>query len=236
MPSTPDIPTENLDFARVDHDRAARCGFPEVVYAAGKSTDQTVTILRALRQRHPVALATRVPDAMFPALHEAFGEQGRAWPDAHLYMAGALPDPVDRERGVLVVSAGTSDRPVAREALWTARVMGVWAESLDDVGVAGLHRLLEQTGRLRRARVIVAVAGMEGALASVVTGLVSSPVIACPTSVGYGASFQGLAALMAMLNSCATGLAVVNIDNGFGAGALAARIILAGREPADTTD
>ena len=219
---------EDLGFARVDHDRAERCGFAEVVFAQGKTAEQTVSIVRAIRARQPVALATRVPAQTMRALREAFPEPlGTALETPRLFVAGAIPPPFDPEKIVLVAAAGTSDLPVAEEALWTIRAMGVRADLICDVGVAGLHRLLAEVPNLRRAKALVAVAGMEGALASVLTGLVSAPVIAVPTSVGYGASMGGIAALLAMLNSCATGMAVVNIDNGFGAGALAARIVRA---------
>ncbi len=203
------------NFARLDHHRALRTGFPEVIFAQGKTPAQVVTIFRRLMERNDRVLATRVSAEMYAQI-------GPQLPEATYH---ALPRILMLDRslepkfpGVLVATGGTADMPVAEEAALTAEVMGNQVERLYDVGVAGLHRLLSQNDKLQQARVIVAVAGMEGALASVITGLVAVPVISVPTSVGYGASFNGLAALLAMLNSCANGMAVVNIDNGFGAG------------------
>ncbi len=215
---------ETLGHTRVDHDRARRCGFPEVILAESKTPDQVVEISAAILKRSPFVLVTRLSD-------EARKRLQGVWPagDYDLLARTALlgePAAEIDSAPVLVVCAGTSDLPVAREALVTARAMGCRTELLADVGVAGLHRLLAQEERLRTAGVIVVVAGMEGALPSVVGGLVRCPVIAVPTSVGYGASFGGLAALLGMLNSCASGVGVVNIDNGFGAGFLAGRIVL----------
>jgi len=217
------LPFEDLGFARVDHHRQLRQGFPEVVFAEGKSLEQIRGILQALTPRADHILVTRLDAekaaALLPELDHADYH-----PDSRVLTVsrGEIPD---RGRGVIVVlSAGTSDIPVAEEALLTARLLGHRAEPVYDVGVAGLHRLLAHQELLSQATVFVVVAGMEGALPSVVGGLVDRPVIAVPTSVGYGASFGGLAALLAMLNSCATGVAVVNIDNGFGAGFLAALI------------
>jgi NCAIR mutase (PurE)-related protein len=216
------LPVRDLGHTRLDIDREARCGVPEIVFASGKTAEQTVDIARALIEEHGRFLATRVPDATSEALRAAF-------PDA-AYHDRARCVVLDRrgrtaERGrVLVLGAGTSDEPVADEAAITARFVGARADLLRDVGVAGLHRLLAHQDDLRAADALVVVAGMEGALPSVVAGLVDVPVVAVPTSVGYGASFGGLAALLAMLNSCAAGVTVVNIDNGFGAGFAAARI------------
>ena len=219
------LPFEDLGEARVDHHRSLRCGHAEVVFGAGKTPAQVVDVSRALRRAGETVLVTRATDATARAMAAAF-------PDAALHeraravTVGRLP----KGRGlVAVVSAGTSDGPVAEEAALTARVMGALVETYEDVGVAGLHRLLAVRGRIARARCVVVVAGMEGALPSVVAGLIAAPVIAVPTSVGYGASFGGLAALLAMLNSCAAGVSVVNIDNGFGAGCQAALINRAGR-------
>lgn len=218
-----DDSVRDLGFARVDLDREARTGDPEVVYGAGKSPQQVVEILRVLHERHPgrAVLATRVsPEAAALAAAEL--------PDAvHDPVAGALTlGPLPEPRGsVVVVAAGTSDLPVAAEAALTIRVHGAGADVVTDVGVAGLHRLMAVRDRLEAADCLVVVAGMEGALPSVVGGLVGVPMIAVPTSVGYGASFGGLAALLAMLNSCAPGITVVNIDNGYGAGVAAARIV-----------
>jgi NCAIR mutase (PurE)-related protein len=217
------LPFENLGFARVDHHRQLRQGFPEVVFAAGKSVSQIRGILTALQSKNENILVTRLAPEQAEALLPEFPD-GRYHPDSQVLTIsrGEIPD---RGRGVIVVvSAGTSDIPVAEEALLTAQIMGHQVEALYDVGVAGLHRLLAHQELLSRATCFIVVAGMDGALPSVVGGLVDRPVIAVPTSVGYGASFGGLAALLTMLNSCATGVAVVNIDNGFGAGYLAALI------------
>jgi pyridinium-3,5-biscarboxylic acid mononucleotide synthase len=217
------LPFEDLGYARVDHHRQLRQGFPEVVFAEGKSLAQIRGILQALTPRADHILVTRLNADKAAVLLSEF-DHTHYHPDSRVLTLsrGEIPD---RGRGMIVVlSAGTSDIPVAEEALLTARIMGHRAEPVYDVGVAGLHRLLAHRELLDQATVFVVVAGMEGALPSVVGGLVDRPVIAVPTSVGYGASFGGLAALLAMLNSCATGVAVVNIDNGFGAGFLAALI------------
>jgi NCAIR mutase (PurE)-related protein len=212
---------EDLTFARVDHDRAIRQGFPEVVFGQGKTADQVARIARAIMERGHSLLVTRTDLT-------AFGEVAKVVPDAVFHEQARIIErrvagPVG-QGVVLVAAAGTSDIPVAEEAAVSAAVMGNPVDRLYDVGVAGLHRLLGERPRLDAARVVIVVAGMEGALASVVGGLVRVPVIAVPTSVGYGASFGGLAALLAMLNSCAAGVSVVNIDNGFGAAAMASRI------------
>ncbi|WP_309504782.1 MULTISPECIES: nickel pincer cofactor biosynthesis protein LarB [Nocardioides] len=212
----------DLGFARVDVDRAARTGDPEVVYGAGKTPDQVVAILRALHEKHPerAVLATRLST-------ESLDVVSRALPDAAIDLVaraatlGPLPTP---HGTVAVVAAGTSDAPVAAEAALTIAVHGAGVDRVDDVGVAGLHRLLGVRDRLAAADCLVVVAGMEGALPSVVGGLVGVPIVAVPTSVGYGASLGGVAALLAMLNSCAPGVTVVNIDNGYGAGVHAARV------------
>jgi len=217
------LPFEDLGFARVDHHRQLRQSFPEVVFAAGKSLEQVRGILTSLSTRSDHILVTRLAPDKAAALAVEFPE-ARYYPDSQVWTLsrGEIPD---RGRGlILVISAGTSDIPVSEEALVTARIMGHRAEALYDVGVAGLHRLLAHQDLLAQATCFIVVAGMEGALPSVVAGLVDRPVVAVPTSIGYGASFGGLAALLAMLNSCATGIAVVNIDNGFGAGYLAAMI------------
>jgi len=215
------LPFEDLGFARVDHHRQLRQSFPEVVFAAGKSVDQLHGILTALSARADHILVTRLAPDKAAALESEF--TGATYYPASQVMTLSRGEIPDRGRGlILVISAGTSDIPVAEEALVTARIMGHRTEALYDVGVAGLHRLLAHQGLLAEATCFIVAAGMEGALPSVVSGLVDRPVIAVPTSIGYGASFGGLAALLAMLNSCATGIAVVNIDNGFGAGYLAA--------------
>jgi len=215
-----DSRSEDLGFARVDIDRATRTGDPEVVYGAGKSPEQVVSILRTLHEHHPdrAVLATRLSDDAMQAAADAGAEVDRV---ARAATLGMLP----QGRGtVAVVSAGTSDAPVAAEAALTAQVHGAGVDVITDVGVAGLHRLLGVRDRLEEADCLVVVAGMEGALPSVVGGLVGVPLVAVPTSVGYGASLGGVAALLAMLNSCAPGVTVVNIDNGYGAGVFAARV------------
>jgi len=214
--------TADLGFARVDVDRARRTGDPEVVYGEGKTPAQVVDILTTLHGRHPeravlatrlspetqALVADRLPDALVDAVARA-----------------ATLGPLPATRGtVAVIAAGTSDAPVAAEAALAARVHGAGVRRIDDVGVAGLHRLLETRNRFADADCLIVVAGMEGALPSVVGGLTGVPLVAVPTSVGYGASFGGLAALLGMLNSCAPGVVVVNIDNGYGAGVFAARV------------
>ena len=191
---------EDIGFAHVDHDRASRCGFPEVVFAQGKTPKQVVAIVRSIRRRSPVALVTRTPPETARALRKAF-PRARHDSAARTVTVGKPLAPSPKAGLVLVVAAGTSDLPVAREALETLAAMGCRAELIYDVGVAGLHRLLAHTDRLRQAAVLIVVAGMEGALPSVVGGLVSVPVVAVPTSVGYGASFGGVAAMLGMLNS-----------------------------------
>jgi pyridinium-3,5-biscarboxylic acid mononucleotide synthase len=212
--------------ATVDHHRSLRLGFPEVIFGAGKTPDHLALIAARIAERGEGMLATRVDEAGADALRRAvprieYHPLGRV---AHLRADAAVPRPA---RGnVLVITAGTSDLPVAEEAAITAEAFGNPVERLNDVGVAGLHRILSAGDRLRQASVVIVVAGMEGALPSVVGGLVGIPVIAVPTSVGYGAAFGGLAALLGMLNSCASGVTVVNIDNGFGAAVAASRINL----------
>ncbi len=219
------LPVEMVgDFARLDNHRALRCGFPEVVFGQGKTPEQVVQIVRRLSEQNDRVMVTRVTPEMNAVVQPQIPEMVYH-PAARILALDKAPSRV-KKPGVFVLSAGTADIPVAEEAVLTADLMGNEVERLYDVGVAGIHRLLNQVERLQQARVVVVVAGMDGALPSVVGGLVSVPVIAVPTSVGYGASFQGLAALLTMLNSCATGVAVVNIDNGFGAGVLASRINL----------
>ena len=217
-----DLPFENLGFAHIDHHRALRTGFPEVIFGQGKTREQILSIAERITEHGSQMLATRLAEDAVQALVERFPQA------EHDVLARTVlvraPRTPPRTGLVAVISAGTSDLPVAREAVVTAQAMGAHVEEIYDVGVAGLHRLLAYREQLQKARVIVVVAGMEGALASVVGGLVDIPVVAVPTSVGYGASFQGVAALLAMLNSCASGVVVVNIDNGFGAGYAAALI------------
>ena len=212
-----DLPYRDLGFAQVDHHRHLRTGFPEVVLGSGKSAEQIAAILNELKKGGANLLATRVePDKAELVLREVAGARYEAAPRAIVVEQQPI---VETGRGtILVVSGGTSDLGVAEEAVLTARLGGSRVDRVHDVGVAGLHRLLPRRAQLEAAEVIIVVAGMEGALPSVVKGMVSRPVIAVPTSVGYGASFHGLAALLGMLNSCAAGVTVVNIDNGFGAG------------------
>jgi NCAIR mutase (PurE)-related protein len=213
---------EDLGFARVDTERAVRTGDPEVVYGAGKTPAQAVAIVRALRVAHPdrPALVTRAAPAMVTILQASFDDV-TADDEAHCVAVGPLPATTGT---VCVVAAGTSDGPVAAEAAFTARVSGAAVTRVTDVGVAGIHRLLAARDTLDAADCLVVVAGMDGALPSAVGGLTGVPLVAVPTSVGYGASFGGVAALLTMLNSCAPGVVVVNIDNGFGAGLFAARV------------
>ncbi len=225
-------PVESLGFASIDHHRALRSGYPEVVFGEGKTVEQTLVICERLAATGDGFLVTRSSDMQRTALAAAF-------PTAHanalartvhlagvVAVAGADAQPRDK-RSVLIVTAGTSDLPVAEEAAETLAALRLNVTRLTDVGVAGIHRLLSQHDTLRDAAVVIVAAGMDGALPSVVGGLVRVPVIAVPTSVGYGASFEGISALLAMLNSCAAGVTVCNIDNGFGAAMAAARILLA---------
>lgn len=223
LESLKNLPYEDLGgFARLDHHRALRCGFPEVIFGQGKTPEQIVSIFQRLMENNDRVLATRIAPEVYELI-KAKLPQAHYNATARLLFYNTQSD-ATRLPGVVVATGGTTDLPVAEEAALTAEIMGSGVIRLYDVGVAGIHRLLSQNHVLQQARVIIAVAGMEGALASVITGLVSVPVIAVPTSVGYGASFNGLAALLAMLNSCASGMAVVNIDNGFGAGYLAGMI------------
>jgi len=210
---------DDLGFARVDAHRGVRTGDPEVVYGAGKTPEQVVAIVRSLASHgtRPALVTRASPETVEAVVAE--------WPDAHVSGNAVAVGPLPRAVGtVTVVTAGTSDLPVADEAAFVARAFGAGVERVTDVGVAGIHRLLAARADLDRADCLVVVAGMEGALPSAVGGLVGVPVVAVPTSVGYGASFGGLAALLAMLNSCAPGVAVCNIDNGFGAGVFASRV------------
>lgn len=215
------LPFEEVEnFAHLDQHRALRCGFPEVVFGQGKTPEQVVKIVQRLAMDNDKVMVTRVTPEMYQAVQTGLPEGMLYHPLARVLTLNKAVEEVPAA-GVLVATGGTADIPVAEEAALTAEMMGNAVERVFDVGVAGLHRLLNHLTQLQKARVIVAVAGMEGALPSVIGGLVSVPVIAVPTSVGYGSSFQGLAALLTMLNSCATGVSVVNIDNGFGAGYLA---------------
>jgi len=214
------LPFENLNgFATLDHHRSLRNGFPEVVLGEGKQAGQVVSIVQRLSGQNDRVLVTRVDKSMADEIQAELPEL--VYHPLPRLLVFDRSHTAEKRRGVLVITAGTADMPVAEEAAITAELMGNAVERMFDVGVAGIHRLLNQTQRLWDARVVVVAAGMDGALPSVVGGLTSAPVIAVPTSVGYGASFNGLAALLTMLNSCAAGVAVVNIDNGFGAGYLA---------------
>jgi pyridinium-3,5-biscarboxylic acid mononucleotide synthase len=218
-----EMPFEDLGFAKVDHHRRLRCGFPEVVFCQGKTLEQIESILERIAAHDTGALATRVAPEQGELLLQKFAA-GEYNPLARTFRIPSAEPVVACTQPVLVITAGTSDLPVASEAQVTAEAMGCPATVLADVGVAGIHRLLSYRDQLTRAAAIVVAAGMEGALASVVGGLVDCPVIAVPTSVGYGASFGGVAALLAMLNICAANVTVVNIDNGFGAGYVASLI------------
>lgn len=220
------LPYEDLGFARIDHHRALRGGFPEVIFCQGKTVEQVVRIFKSLAECNSNVIATRADVDFFEAV-------GRTFPRARYHEVAKIISLTVKEimktsRKVLIVSAGTADISVAEEAAVTAEIMGHTVQRIYDVGIAGLHRLLIHREDLQSAAVIIVVAGMEGALPGVVGGLVDTPVIAVPTSVGYGANFNGLAALLTMLNSCAGGIGVVNIDNGFGAAVLADSIIRSG--------
>jgi hypothetical protein len=217
-------PAETMDFACLDHHRALRTGFPEVVYGEDKSAEQIGAIMKAMLDKPTVVMSTRVNPVKAEKICEEV--EGLTYHETARMLIGNIDKKVEHDcRGtILVMSAGTSDMPVAEEALLTVHYLGHPVEKLYDVGVAGIHRVLSQRELLSQAAVLIVVAGMEGALPSVVAGLVDKPVIAVPTSVGYGASFGGITALLGMLNSCAPGVAAVNIDNGFGAGCMAATI------------
>jgi pyridinium-3,5-biscarboxylic acid mononucleotide synthase len=217
------LPFEDLEYAKVDHHREIRTGYPEVIFCPGKSIEQIRGIVQSLLTRGANIMASRAERFVYEAIKD-LAENMEYYPEARTIFIEQQVIEKSTAR-VLVVTGGTSDIPVAEEAVVTAEKLGCTVERLYDVGVAGIHRLLTNKHRLDSVQVIIAVAGMEGALASVVGGLTDKPVIAVPTSIGYGANFGGLAALLAMLNSCASGVGVVNIDNGFGAGFLASTIV-----------
>jgi hypothetical protein len=217
------LPFEDLGFARVDHHRTLRKGFPEVIWGEGKTTAQILSIMRELKNKGQNVLITRIDEKKARTIQKVF-RKSQYYPRSRVLTLIHPPIEMIGKGTILVITAGTTDIPVAEEASVTAQMMGNRVETLYDVGVAGIHRLLSERGRLEAAHVLIVVAGMEGALPSVVGGLVDRPVIAVPTSVGYGTSFGGVTALLAMLNSCASGVAVVNIDNGFGAGYVASLI------------
>ena len=220
---------ENMGFAKIDHNREIRSGLPEVIYSKGKSVTQIKKIIASLSKAKSDILATKLSADAYKSLKPSlpkkaiYNKQGQILIIRNKKL-------IAKKGLITIVTAGTSDIPIAQEAVTTADLLGSKVETIFDVGVAGLHRLLDNIKKIEKARVIIVVAGMEGALASVVGGLVSQPIIAVPTSVGYGTSFGGVSALLTMLNSCATGMAVVNIDNGFGAGCMAHRINLLGEE------
>ncbi len=217
------LPFEDLGFTRIDHHRSLRKGFPEVIWGQGKTSGQILSIMKQLKRKGQNILITRLEEKKAKTIQKVF-PKSRYYPRSQVLTCLTHPVKSEGKGTILVITAGTTDIPVAEEAAVTAQFMGNHAETLYDVGVAGIHRLLSERQRLEAARVLIVVAGMEGALPSVVGGLVDRPVIAVPTSVGYGTSFGGVTALLAMLNSCASGVAVVNIDNGFGAGYLASQI------------
>ncbi|KYC36201.1 1-(5-phosphoribosyl)-5-amino-4-imidazole-carboxylate carboxylase [Scytonema hofmannii PCC 7110] len=230
---TPDVALESLkhlsyesvgEFAKIDHHRALRTGFPEVIWGPGKTPEQIAQIMEIMRQNNPVVMATRIDPALYAALQPKV--KGLHYYDLARICAIAPPTIEPQYPGIIgILSAGTADLPVAEEAAVTAELSGFRVQRLWDVGVAGIHRLLNNRHVIESASVLIVVAGMEGALPSVVAGLANCPVIAVPTSIGYGASFGGLAPLLTMLNSCAAGVGVVNIDNGFGAAVLAGQIL-----------
>ena len=217
------LPFEDLGFTRIDHHRSLRKGFPEVIWGEGKTSEQILAIMRQLKRKGQNILITRLDEKKARAIQKVFSKS-QYYPRSRVLTHLTHPVESEGKGTILVITAGTTDIPVAEEAAVTAQFMGNRVETLYDVGVAGIHRLLSERVRLEAARVLIVAAGMEGALPSVVGGLVNRPVIAVPTSVGYGTSFGGITALLAMLNSCASGVAVVNIDNGFGAGYMASLI------------
>ena len=225
------LPYDDLKFAKIDHHRELRKGIPEAIYTPGKTDDQIIRIAERTLDRKDEAVFTRMDGRLFQKLKKRFGAKVKWYPEARITAVGlAKRKQVGK---VLVVTAGTSDIPVAEESAVTCELLGCKVERLYDVGVAGVHRLTSNLKRFESADAVIVLAGMEGALPSVVAGLVSKPVIAVPTSVGYGASFGGIAALLGMLSSCSSGIGVVNIDNGFGAGALAVTIVRNARASRD---
>lgn len=223
------LPYENLDFAKVDHHRSLRNGFAEVVYGKGKTAGQLVAIIQSLYKAKSDILVTKLEHNVYENIQQELPPEC-IYDNISLTLVLSKKQNRNKIGRIIIVSAGTADMPIAEEARITSEFFGSKTEKLFDVGVAGIHRLLDKINVLREARVIIVIAGMDGALASVVGGLVSSPVIAVPTSIGYGASFNGVSALLAMLNSCSSGVATVNIDNGFGAGCIAHKINLLGEK------
>ena len=227
MKQLQNLPYENIDFAKIDHHRELRNGSPEVIFCPGKSVSQIKKIIQSLRKAGSNILATKLTADVYKKIKTSLPKNAEYNVKGQI-LAIRNKNPVQSKGLITIITAGTSDIPIAEEAAATAQLMGSRVETIFDVGVAGLHRLLDNMEQINKARVLIVVAGMEGALASVVGGLVAQPIIAVPTSIGYGASFGGISALLTMLNSCATGIAVVNIDNGFGAGCMAHRINLLG--------
>lgn len=217
-----DLPYEDIGYAKIDNHRALRRGFPEVIFCQGKSVPQVKGIMTKMAENYDLILGMRATQEMFDAV-KGVKEKLDFKPESGTIIAGEIPEPVYKSK-ILVISAGTADIPVAEEAAITAEAMGNNVERIFDAGIAGIHRILDQRERLNEASALITVAGMEGALPGIVGGLVDKPVIAVPTSVGYGSSFNGLSALLTMLNSCVPGISVVNIDNGFGAGYTASLI------------
>ena len=217
-----DFPYTDLGFARIDHHREMRTGYPEIIYCAGKSVEQVREIFRVMSEKESNVIGTRANDEMYEAVRSILND-AVYYPVARIISLQKKKPKVPESR-IAIITAGTSDMPVAEEAAVTAELLGNKVLKIYDAGVAGIHRLVDKLPEIRNCRVIIVIAGMEGALASVVGGLVDKPVIAVPTSVGYGANFGGISALLAMLTSCSTGITVVNIDNGFGAGFAASMI------------
>lgn len=217
------LPFEDLGFVKIDHHRTLRKGFPEVIFGEGKTANEIISIMRRLKEKGQNILITRLDDKKAKIVKKIF-KKSNYYPKSKLLTYITHPVEMIGKGTILVITAGTTDIPVAEEAAITAKFMGNKVETIYDVGVSGIHRLLFKMKQLEKARVLIVVAGMEGALPSVVSGLVGKPVIAVPSSIGYGTSFGGVSALLAMLNSCASGVAVVNIDNGFGAGYIASLI------------
>ncbi len=220
-----DLPYQDISYARVDHHRSLRTGFPEVIFGQGKPVEQIIGIMKTMISRNDTVMVTRLDREKADVIIKHFVDSSIQYhTDAKVLVYSSKPIEITGKGTILVVTAGTSDIPMAEEAVITAQTMGNRVETLYDVGVAGIHRLIDYKDSLEQASVLIVVAGMEGALPSVVGGLVDKPIIAVPTSTGYGTSFGGLAALFAMLNTCSSGIAVVNIDNGFGAGYTASLI------------
>jgi NCAIR mutase (PurE)-related protein len=229
-----ELPFKDLQFARLDSHRSLRQGAPEVIYCPGKTIEQIITIAAQLKNGHKIVVGTRADERIGTKVEELMPDS-KYYPQAKMLIWGKLPESPGDSPRVGIISAGTADGPVAEEAYLYLAASAVATERISDVGVAGLHRLLDVLSVLRRCDVLIVIAGMDGVLPSVVGGLVEAPVIAVPTSVGYGASFDGLSALLTMLNSCAAGLTVVNIDNGFGAAAAALRVLSAMKSAKNTS-